>query len=1194
MKIRDMFVDDINRQINGVIKVDQSTEEIIEQEVREYVITKDLKKHFMHFFSAYSESFNHPTSDIGVWISGFFGSGKSHFLKMLSYLLENREINGVKTVEVFRDKFKDDPATFMSIDQSTKGHTDTILFNIGAESTKRDSEAVVRVFSKMFNNYLGYYGEDLKVARLEKHLDEIGKYKEFQENFDNRFGESWIESRNAFSFYEDDIVETLMDVVGWSEEAARNWFDSTSEVDISVSALVSEVKKYIDKKPKDFRLIFMIDEVGQYVGTDRNLLLSLQTIVEKFGSECLGKVWVMATGQEAIGEIVKVVNDEFSRIQARFPIRLSLTSSSADEVIRKRILSKNQEAKNILTEVYNSSDSILRNLFTFTDSVKDIRGFSDAKQFVEHFPFIPYQFIVMQKVFGEIRKHGNAGKHLSSGERSMLSGFQEATQAIQEKDEYSIVPFYLFYNTVHTFLDGSIRRVVERCEKASSNQEGLELFDVKVLKLLYMIRYVDDIASNIDNIAILMADDIRVDKIKLRKEVSESLSRLESQNYIGRSGDKYRFLTDEEQDIQREIANTNVEVSTVQKVIGETIFDDIYVSKKFRYGINDYSFNRMVDGISIGNMNDNMTLQFLTYAFNDYQKDELTLLTNSTDRAIFVLDESSYFELFQKSQQIKKYVMQKNINNLPDSMKNIIRDKQAEASKLEVEARELLIKSIENAEVYVDKEHPGIKIKTPKDKINEALKYLAKNVYSKLDLINYNADSDEDIFDVLSGKADDGKLAELVNNRNAAAEVNGYLELQSAKNLPVNMEEIMTRYQSEPYGWREIDIAYVVARLIYEQKVNIKHSGQTISSDDPRLVNMLRQKSQRSKTVVSKRHAIPAHKIRQAKDFLRDYFEAMSLPEDEDGIMRFIIDSFKDTKSHYAEIYSKYATGNYPDKKLVKQSMDIVDEVLQNSGDNNSLIDNLLDLQDELEDNKEDMEIVENFFTNQVQIFDKAIKLDQDLRDDLNYIREYDEINEPLKKIRIITKVEPFEKYDYSLIPQLNDLMISVTNGHNALLDQARKDIEKEIRQCMATVTQAGDRKNPEMLKVIKSSDDYFTGVLDSVNKAKKKIQIENFYSDIATKRDSFRRRLDDMSKASETKDPELRETTNSAKFGEQAKITKVKSEAKVGKVKKQILLPSGTLKSRDQIDEYLNLAFNEIKNRLEKEFNNNDIVSIE
>ena len=130
MFIQDMFREDIHRKINGVIKVDQDAEDVIEQEIREYVITRELKKHFISFFNYYASSFDEPTADIGVWISGFFGSGKSHFLKMLSYILENREVKGRKTVERFREKFEDDAATYMMIDKSTQAKTEPILFNI--------------------------------------------------------------------------------------------------------------------------------------------------------------------------------------------------------------------------------------------------------------------------------------------------------------------------------------------------------------------------------------------------------------------------------------------------------------------------------------------------------------------------------------------------------------------------------------------------------------------------------------------------------------------------------------------------------------------------------------------------------------------------------------------------------------------------------------------------------------------------------------------------------------------------------------------------------------------------------------------------------------------------------------------------------------------------------------------------------
>ena len=197
MIIQQMFYDDIDRKINGVVQVDQAESEIIKQEVTEYVITRDVRKHMVTFFDRYGESFNAPTMDIGVWISGFFGSGKSHFLKMLSYLLENKDVDGRKVEDYFRDKF-DDEATFMTISNALKGQTDTILFNIDIEGPiNKDKTAVLRVFAKMFYKHLGFYGENLKCAKLEQFIDKKGKTEEFRRVFEDKNGAPWVESRDT-------------------------------------------------------------------------------------------------------------------------------------------------------------------------------------------------------------------------------------------------------------------------------------------------------------------------------------------------------------------------------------------------------------------------------------------------------------------------------------------------------------------------------------------------------------------------------------------------------------------------------------------------------------------------------------------------------------------------------------------------------------------------------------------------------------------------------------------------------------------------------------------------------------------------------------------------------------------------------------------------------------------------------------
>ena len=1086
MKIQEMFADDINRKINGVIKVDQAADDVIEQELSEYVITRELKKHFITFFNYYGDAFDQPTADMGVWISGFFGSGKSHFLKMLSYLLENKEVKGIRSVERFRKKFEDDPATFMLIDRATKGPTETILFNIDIEGfSNKDKTAVLRVFAKMFYNHLGFYGENLKVAMMERYIDQQGKTDEFRRVFEEKKGKSWLEMRRVFAFNGKFIIPTLMEVLDMSEDDAKAWFNDKTATEISIAQLVEDMKAYVDTKPANFRLLFMIDEVGQYVGTDTDMLLNLQSLTEKIGSECEGKIWVICTGQEAIDEIIKVRADEFSRIQARFKTRLSLSSSSVDEVIQKRILKKKPEAVKELESVYEQNDSVLRNLFSFSGSILDIKGYSGPREFTENFPFVPYQFIIMQKVFAEIRKHGNSGKHLSGGERSMLSGFQEAAQKIQEKDEYALVPFFRFYDTVHTFLDGSIRRVIERCQKAADNGDGIEQQDVDVLKLLYLIRYIDDIPSNLDNIVILMADDIRVDKIILREAVRDSLNRLMGQkNYINRTGDTYNFLTDEEQDVQKEIRDTNVDTASIVERIAQMIYGGIFTTKKFRYGKYDFAFDQMVDSITVGVATGGMRLRFLTVATDAIEKTDFRLMTESKDNeAIVVLADTPYYESLESAMKIRKYVLQRNVNSLPDTVKKIIENQQIEATKYEESAVTELQNAIEGAQFYVDGEHLEIKAGNAKSRIEQSLEYLVAHVYSKLDLITDNAGSDADIIAILTGAVT--ALPGMEPNRDAASAMEEYLEMQDAKKLPTSMADVQSKYSAIPYGWKEIDIAAVAAQLIYSQKVTIKYAGNTIQPNDPKLPDMLRKKSEIGKTSISKRKTISATTMRDVKSMLRDYFDVMDVPEDEDGLIRFVTERFGEQRDYYASLDARYDGHKYPDHALVQEAIHLMDDVLSQKKDNIALIEGVLKKEDALFESKEAMSNgIENFFKTQVTVFDQAVQFEKSLHDDLDRIAENEEAHKALNTIRMITMVQTGSKFNYNRIRELNPLMDMVRTAHDKMLEEKRAEVLETVRQCMeATHTAAnGDSKASHL---IEKSDQYFSQCKEKIAELK-------------------------------------------------------------------------------------------------------------
>ena len=1049
MKLQHIYKSDINRNINGVIKVAQNDERSIEQELREYIITRELRSHFNTFFTNYEKSISNPTDKIGVWISGFFGSGKSHFLKMLSYLLSNPVVAGKNAVEYFADKF-DDPMTFAQIENCAKVPTDTILFNIDSKSSiNKDKTAILRVFAKVFYEHLGFYGDDLKVAKLEQFISRLGKMEEFKSKFKEINGDEWENTRDAFAFWCDDIVDTMMAVLGMSKEAALAWFDGTETADISIDQLVKEIKEYIDSKGKNYRLLFMIDEVGQYIGSEGSLMLNLQTLVEEIGTKCDGRVWVMVTSQEAIDSITKISGDDFSKIQGRFNTRLSLSSSSVDEVIKKRILAKNPNAENALKLVYDSNSAVLKNLFTFNEAVLDLKGYTSTYDFVETYPFVPYQFRLMQNVLAQIRKHGNSGKHLSGGERSMLSGFQEAAMKLNDKDENALVPFSLFYDTVHTFLESAIRRVIDRCQKAADDSNGIKAYDVEVLKLLYLIRYVDDIKSNVENIATLMIDDMRADKINMRKEVQESLDRLLSQNYIARNGDRYTFLTDDEQDIERDIRNTFVDSAQIVQNIAQTLFSDLYMTKKFRYANKyDFPYDQIVDEQVNGTLSGAIKLRVITAAYD--QKSDATFLMKSShdNEAIVVLSEAyPYFNEIESAMKIRKYVKTKNLSQLPEAIQNIIRGRQQEATNHEKRARDYLISAINEAKFFVAGENITVKVNGVAERFNYALSYLVESVYTKLSYVSQNFNDDTDIIKVLNAP---NIGAGLFANLSAADEVKQYLDLQHVKMAPTSMGDIQRRFSNIPYGWREVDIAHVVATLIADQKVAISYNGENVLPKDKRMPDLLRRKGEIDKAKVSIRESIDANLLKKAREIMKEYFSVMDMPIDEDGVVEYAITKFTEKKNELANLKnSQYAIYNYPGKAVVEEAISIIDEILMSKKDSVALLKAIVKNNDNLLDSADDMIDVEAFFKNQKALYDNAQKFYKEKQAETDYFQNEHSVLDALANINTILQMQS----PYKRIAELSTHIQTIEVVYAKRLTEKKEEVFAEIQSILADIT---------------------------------------------------------------------------------------------------------------------------------------------
>ncbi|MDO4439438.1 MAG: BREX system P-loop protein BrxC [Eubacteriales bacterium] len=1063
MEIKDIFEKWIDRDIKGVIKVGQDDKANIKQELEEYVVTRELQKHFAEFFASYRRGINGNTDKMGVWISGFFGSGKSHFLKILSYLLANKEIDGKTAFEYFEeDKKITDQEVLDDMRLASTVPTDVVLFNIDSKSEingKQSKVAIVSVLQNVFNEMQGFSGFNPFLADLERKLSYEGKFDLFRERFEESFGSEWTEARNDFDFIQDDVVEVLADIGFMSEEAGRNWCEkAVGEYPYKVEAFAKLVKEYLDKKGNNHHIVFLIDEIGQYIGDDSKLMLNLQTVTEDLGTTCRGKAWIIVTSQEDIDSITKTKGNDFSKIQGRFDTRLSLSSANVDEVIKKRILEKKETAKQTLELLYDDSETKIENIISFEENNK--KKYADRENFADVYPFIPYQFNLLASVLTSIRTHGASGKHLAEGERSMLALFKESASNIKEKEIGNLVPFNLFYDALEQFLDHSHKAVISRAwdnEYLNPTHEK-ECFDVNVLKVLFMIKYVKEIEANIENITTLMISNINDERMALSAKVEDALKRLIRQTLVQKNGDRYVFLTNEEQEINRAIESQNVDSSEVINKVSELIFDDLYDEKKYRYpefnGRYAFSFNQMIDNKPYkANQNNEITLKILT-PNSDELADEATLrlISGQGNNVLVVLpDDRSFLDEIRSALQIEKFIRYDATNaitefeTIKETKKKEIRDRNA-AAKL------FLSESLKAAAIYVSGERVQTNSKEVTSRINEAIGKLVSAVYHKLSYID-TAMSENDIKALF--KSNNGQMTlaniEATANELALKEVKDYIAMNTSRHTKTSMKTLIDRYTKAPYGFIETDVQWLVAKLFKNGDISLFVNNEAVtllSKTEEEIIRYLTRKEFSEKLMSEIKVRANEKQKKAVKEVMKELFGITPYSEEDDAMMNSFLEYAKRLKIELDKLNIYYTNqSKYPGKKIIDTGKKMMTEVLNLKYSKEFF--NAIDAnKDDYLDFAEDYEPVKKFFEgDQKDIFDKAIKLMGIYEDSKTFVVN-NEIEEVVADVNEIMS----NRNPYGQIFRLPELLNNFISLYGALLQEMEEPIDNAIQEARKRV----------------------------------------------------------------------------------------------------------------------------------------------
>lgn len=1077
MIIQEIFKKEIDRPINGVVQAGQIDEQTIQTELEEYVITAEILDSLKGFYKNYEKAYSTPTKNVGVWISGFFGSGKSHFLKILSYLLDGKTVAGKTPFEYFKDKISD-AALLDVMSRMESKPSEALLFNVGSEAganaARGSKESIIEIILRIFNEHLGY-SNTLWVADFERQLASDQNYDVFCSKIEELYNEKWQDYRAKFRLRYAKVIAALCEI-GYEQETADFLVKSVQkEFSISAVQLGELVAQYCKSRGSDYRLIFLIDEAGQYIGTDNNLMLDLQNAVEEIGAATMGQAWLAVTSQEKIKEVSNMNTTnakDFSKIQGRFETRINLSSSDTDEVLKRRLLEKTDTAAKTLETLFEPSEQLIRNRLSFDKDRTQYRsGYRSTAEFVETYPFVPYQVDLLQAVLEKIGIHGEGSSYASKGERSLLKAFQEAAIYNGKEELGNLVTMAEFYSTIRHHLESSIVQTISKAENRAKNAEALYDYDVEVLKILYLIKGIDHIKATPNNISTLLLESIHAEKNELA--IKESLNRLEQTMFIEKHADgTYSFLSDEEQEINKEIRNVDVNAIKIKEKIGDSFFEKMYPYAKYNYQkVMLFDYNKRFDNYAKTNMKYPLTMQVITGGLTPT---EAALQAIEGQMVIYLNEEliAEAEEAIRISEQIRRYVNLKRNPSTTQAQTRIYDAKMDSIGDYEEKAEELLSKACEGATFFIQMQERTFRGSFEKQ-VTDAFDMLIKNTYRYLEYIDepIQIKSSKEQWKHLAQNGISKDLLGETGNIKAYNEVMRFLDELIRMHQKPSLKELIDKYNLVPYGWSDYDTIGIVLALMQAGKVKLMIADEYFTPmTSPQFYDKLARTTERDKIRVIPEIEVDPKVRRDFTELYKDLFGRMdfgdSYQEFANAIQAAIVKHFIEPLEKMDDRRKKSLSIEYAYPEGAKISSLKIDILrLTQIREPEQLVKAFIDTEDDLYDWQEDSKRLTDFYLKvPIERFDEAVAFLNKVQNDLRYTQS-EKVNVLKKQITdILTKPLP-----YLEIPQLPSL--------KEKLEQAIREEVTEQKQGLASQIMQLEKKL-DVLKDYYSNNDIITDLI--------------------------------------------------------------------------------------------------------------------
>lgn len=892
MKIADVFETRVEEKIEPVIKVgERDDEHKLASEIGSYVVTPMIEAFLDDILEHYTDTFLNKTTEIGIWISGYFGSGKSHFAKILSLLAGNPTLEGIVASKRFETRVPHDAPRRSSIVRSLSRvgncETNVLAFNLNTLADSRSRPLPALLLSQYYLSR-GYSGNLIYARVIEAELDKQGKLSALHAAVERRAKKPWAEIQKNLSFYRThlysaacevapEVFSTPEDVDQSLKEAERG---ELYNVAFLVDTILSDLKERETKAKKQQRLLLVLDESGQWIEDDQGRLSQLQALVEEAAIKGQGRLWIIVTTHGDMGSIYKearALEGDMKKIEGRFRFKPALTTENIELVLEDRLFKKKIAGRQLIENMYESRGSgLLRGLGELANVTSRTLPACTKEKFATYYPFFPYQVHLIPDIVKALRSKGGRGEQMSGSTRTLLAITQDILRAGRRPylDEGlgALVTFDELYNNLsgEGEISPDVRTELSRLRDTVPGATGLT---PRVAEVLYLIREVPFIPRTKDNIARLLVESVDDDLTTVLARIEPELTRLMSAGLVAKIGEEYEFLTGEKRTFEEEV--TTIEQQYMQQDRERGLKDNFVQepgkdhwrrwldSDVVTYHEQEFYFKPLIDGTALARSKGDVTLELHTpLSFGRVSLDDLesqSLRPDEQSTLFFLCGRVNAFD-----QDLTRYLAMKEVignwkgdpHKSEDARKLAQERESDDLPKLERKVIDGLKEGIRTGHLVFRGSSRQVGVKpgqTSGTALRSEMAAYWPTLYPKFEKVPIRiANEQKAILDVLAGETDTTKdvAALKLNDKSGKVDLHSplvdairiYLATEQTKRQKkVCGEDILEALCGIGYGWDPNAVRVGVAALVRAGAVKVVIGQKEYSNpSDPDLIDALR------------------------------------------------------------------------------------------------------------------------------------------------------------------------------------------------------------------------------------------------------------------------------------------------------------------------------------------------------------------